>query len=338
MMILDIPYSIDTIDCMDTSLTPAPRRADRTYGVHYVALSADAHTTDGTQHVWVELLPAGTFTGRDGRGPYTTDADAVLAAYAAGKIDLPVDYDHQSLTASDHAGPVPAAGWITALESRGGAIWGLVEWVGDAAQLIASRAYRYLSPVIQHIQGRVVSLSGAGLTHYPNLHLTPVVHHRGDDDMTDLTPIAQALGVAGDDAKSVDALAAHAARIKTELEAARTPDPREWVPMSQHKAVADELAALQAKVADEQAEAAVAAAMREGKIAPAHKEWALGHAKSDPQGFANYVAAATAIVSRSPMSEHQHGQPTRMSRQAFEALPPADRMAMARKAEIFDEE
>ena len=323
-----------------TPPSPPTRRTLRAAGACFAAiLPAAAHEADFSPPEWVELIPAGAFFGRDGRGPYTLDANAVMESFRRGGIDLPIDYDHQTLTAAEHAGPVPVAGWIDTLEVRDGALWGRVRWTDEAARLIASRAYRYLSPVFRHDKdGRILSIEGAGLTHYPNLHLTPVVHHRGDDDMTDLTPIAQALGVVGDDAQSVDALAAHAARIMTELDAARTPDPREWVPMSQHRAVADELAALQAQIAAQQAEAAVADAMSAGKIAPALKDWAIDYALRDPQRFAAYVAAAPAIVSRSPMSEHQHGQPTRMSRQAFEALPPADRMAMARKAEIFDEE
>ena len=318
--------------------------ANRAAGACIVALlPAAAHEADFTPPEWVELIPAGSFSGRDGRGPYILDIEAVLAAFAKAGIDLPIDYEHQTLSAGEKAGPVPAAGWITALEGRDGALWGRVRWTDEAARLIAGRAYRYLSPVFRHDKaGRVITLEGAALTHYPNLDLTPVAHTQGDDTMTDLTPIAQALGVAGDDAASVEQLAAHAARLKTELEAAaqaRTPDPREWVPMSQHKAVADELAALQAKVADEQAHAAVAAAMSAGKIAPALKEWALGYAKRDPQGFAAFAAAAPVLVSKTPAPEHKHDQPTRMSRQAFDALPPAERMAMVRGgAKIVDEE
>jgi len=270
----------------------------RAAGTFVVALlPAAAHEADFTPPEWVELIPAGTFSGRDGRGPYLLDIEAVLAAFAKAGLDLPIDYEHQTLSAADKAGPVPAAGWITALEARDGALWGRVRWTEEAAQLIASRAYRYLSPVFSHDKtGRILSIEGAALTHYPNLDLTPVAHTQGDDTMTDLTPIAQALGVAGDDAASVEQLAAHVQRLKTELEAARTPDPREWVPMSQHKSVADELAALQAQVAAEKAEAAVAKAMSEGKIAPALKEWALNHALRDPEGFAAFYGAAPVIV------------------------------------------
>jgi len=313
----------------------------RAAGTFVVALlpAATAHEADFTPPEWVELIPAGTFSGRDGRGPYTLDVAAVLDAFVRSGVDLPIDYDHQTLTAGDKAGPVPAAGWIVELQARDGALWGRVRWTDEAAQLIASRAYRYLSPVFRHDKtGRILSIEGAALTHYPNLDLLPIAHSRGDDDMTDLTPIAQALGVAGEDATSVEQLAAHAARLKADLEAARTPDPREWVPMSQHKAVADELAALQAQVAAEKAEAAVAKAMSEGKIAPALKDWALRNAKRDPEGFAAFAAAAPEIVSKTPAPEHK--QPVaQMTRKAFDVLSPHERMkAVKAGVKIVDED
>ncbi|MFN3595275.1 MAG: phage protease [Thiobacillaceae bacterium] len=242
---------------------------------------------------WVMLVPAGSFSGRDGRGPYTLDANAVLSAFAKGGIDLPIDYDHQTLDAEAKAGPVPAAGWIKELQARDGALWGRVGWTPRAADLIAAREYRFLSPVFRHDkQGRILALEGAGLTHYPNLDLEPVAHTKGDD-MTDLTPIAVALGVEAANA-DVAALAAHAARLKEA--AARQPDPAQWVPMSQHKAVADELARLQAEVARQKAEAAVTAAMRAGKLAPALKDWATDYASRDPQGFAAWAEKAPVVL------------------------------------------
>ncbi|MCR6494797.1 phage protease [Thermomonas sp. S9] len=86
----------------------------------------------------------GCFLGRDGRGPYTLDAAAVLEAFARHGADLPIDYEHQSLTATDKAGPVPAAGWITALDMRGGRPVG-ARHLDAAARRPAGRAqYRYL--------------------------------------------------------------------------------------------------------------------------------------------------------------------------------------------------
>ncbi|WP_119352931.1 phage protease [Azohydromonas sediminis] len=250
---------------------------------------------------WVQLVPAGTFSGRDGRGPYRLDLAAVLAAFHSAGVDLPIDYDHQTLDADAKAGPVPAAGWIKELQPRAGGLWGRVQWTQRAAELIAAREYRYLSPVFRHDKaGVVLAIEGAGLTHYPNLDLAPVAHNQGAD-VNDLTPIAQALGVEGD--ADVAALAAHAARLRDA--AARQPDPAQWVPMSQHKAVADELAALQQRIAAEKAEASVAAAMRAGKLAPALKDWALGYASRDADGFADWVEKAPVILEADQPAAHR---------------------------------
>jgi phage I-like protein len=240
---------------------------------------------------WVMLIPAGAFFGRDGRGPYRLDAEAVLDAFGRGGIDLPIDYEHQTLEATAKAGPVPAAGWIKELQTRAGALWGRVEWTPRAAKLIASREYRFLSPVFRHDKaGRILALEGAGLTHYPNLDLTPVANRKGD--AMDLAPIAEALGAPAD--ADVAQLAAHAKTLKEA--AARQPDPTEWVPMAQHKEVAEQLAKLQAEVAREKAEAAVQAAMRAGKLAPAMREWALSYAAKDPDGFAAWCDKAPVIL------------------------------------------
>ncbi|WP_165919186.1 phage protease [Sulfuritortus calidifontis] len=248
------------------------------------------------------LIPAGTFSGRDGRGPYTLDIEAVLAAFEQGGIDLPIDYDHQTLEADGKSGPVPAAGWIKELQAREGALWGRVEWTPRAAGLIADKEYRYLSPVFRHDkQGRVLSIEGAGLTHYPNLDLTPVAHQKGDpmpEDlferlvmMLNLPATTTPDELVAELQKAIDQLAT----LKTEAQS-RQPDPAEWVPMSQHKAVADELAKLQTQIAQEKAEAAVRAAMSAGKLAPAMKDWALSYASKDPEGFAHWCEKAPAIL------------------------------------------
>ena len=252
---------------------------------------------------WVELIPAGTFSGRDGRGPYTLNINAVLAAFAQGGIDLPIDYEHQTLSADEKAGPVPAAGWIKELAARDGALWGRVEWTPRAAELIGQKEYRFLSPVFRHDKaGRVLALEGAGLTHYPNLDLTPVAHQKGepmDDDLLEQLRDVLNLPTLSTPQDLIAELQKLMDRLKNaEATAAqsRQPDPAQWVPIAQHRAVADELAKLQSAIAAEKAEAAVREAMSAGKLAPAMKDWALAYAGKDPEGFAAWCAAAPVIV------------------------------------------
>jgi phage I-like protein len=253
---------------------------------------------------WVHLIPAGTFSGRDGRGPYRLDAQAVLDAFAAHGADLPVDYDHQSLTAEEKTGPVPAAGWIKELQAREDGIWARVEWTPRATELLANKEYRYLSPVFRYRvkDGRVTELTGAGLTHSPNLHLQAAASRKEIAAMTLPEKLAAMLGVPAD--CSEDEAAAACQRLLDRIEAAeaanaRQPDPAQYVPIAMHKKVADQLAALQADIARRDAEAAVEAAMSARKVSPGMKEWALAYASRDIEGFRAFVAAAPEIVSAS---------------------------------------
>lgn len=241
---------------------------------------------------WVQLLPAGLFGGRDGRGPYLLDETAVLRAFSAGGMDLPVDYEHQTLEASERKGPVPAAGWIEALEVRSGELWARVSWTPRAAELIAAREYRYLSPVFRHDEGgRIVRIEGAALTHYPNLDLAPVAHSFGGNPVKDEQHPEQCT----EPKTAVDAHAQDAGGAGAVSAQSTQPDP-EAALIAAHKAVCDELAMLKAKIAAEAAEAAVVQAMSEGKVPPALKAWATAYAAADPAGFAEYVQAAPAFT------------------------------------------
>ena len=255
---------------------------------------------------WVELIPAGIFGGRDGRGPYVLDGEAVISAFLAGGIELPVDYEHQTLEAGERKGPVPAAGWIEHLEVRDGALFARVSWTPRAAELIAAREYRFISPVFRHDEtGRIIRLEGAGLTHYPNLDLAPVAHSFGDHAMTDQKP---------DQCTEPETVAtAHAADDSGAgaVSTGAAAPAEETVAMSQHQAVCDELAELKAQLAQEAAEAAVRAAMSEGKITPAMKDWATSYARVDPDGFKAYVGYAPRIVTAEEIAQHvnqNHGK------------------------------
>ena len=127
---------------------------------------------------WVMLIPAGEFSGRDGRGPFRlANAERVIAATEALGLTagVPIDYDHATDFAAPKGRPAPAAGWIRELEERAGALWGRVDWTPHGAKAITSREYRYLSPVFQYApDGAVTRLLRAGLTNNPNLYLTAI--------------------------------------------------------------------------------------------------------------------------------------------------------------------
>ena len=134
----------------------------------------DGAASDG---VWVRLIPAGTFSGRDGRGPYHAGDRAQLEHIAAmtrqyaGTTDLVVDYEHQTLKSAQNGKPAPAAGWVRKVEAREDGIYGQIEWTASAQSAIEAKEYRYLSPVYFHTKdGKVLALQCVALTNTPNLN------------------------------------------------------------------------------------------------------------------------------------------------------------------------
>jgi phage I-like protein len=60
--------------------------------------------------------------------------------------------------------------------------------------------------------------------------------------------------------------------------------------------VIQEIAALKAKLASRDRDELVAAALKDGKITPAQKDWAEKYALDDPEGFKLFVARAPQVV------------------------------------------
>lgn len=135
----------------------------------------ELHSTQGQAPEWIHVLPAGTFSGDDGRGPYhTPDPQKLIESSLLTRgRPLPIDYDHGTIL---KAGSSAAAGWITALQARADGIWGKVEWTDAGRKAVESREYRFLFPVFQLNKdekekggGTIVRILGAGLTNVPNL-------------------------------------------------------------------------------------------------------------------------------------------------------------------------
>ncbi|MDX8354350.1 phage protease [Cognatiyoonia sp. IB215182] len=146
---------------------------------------------------WIHLLPGGASieTG-DARGPYhVTSSDDVIAASFAQDDRLPIDENHSTDLAAPRGEPAPAHGWIVAMEARNNGIWGKVEWTESGRQLVASRAYRGISPVILHDNAKAVHrILRASLTNKPNLRGMATLHQQQDTTMDWMTFLADTLG------------------------------------------------------------------------------------------------------------------------------------------------
>ncbi|WP_295451925.1 phage protease [uncultured Thiodictyon sp.] len=294
---------------------------------------------------WCELIPPGECLTRDGRGPYTlAAAAAVVAAFA---IDFPpgsdqaapVDYDHADLKRTPGADLPPAAGWLAELRLSGnGGIEGRIEWTERARAHIAAREYRYLSPelLVDPESNAIVGLSGAGLTHRPNLYLRALSHRAlpphlepqmDADELLErlrylfnlptlattaeigaqlqiLTERLKAEGEPAAAAGLVSASATPADRIVLMTQMGRgLSGLRELCAVAPEVETHQVLMAAHARITDltntlaeRDATETVAQALRERLIEPAKRDWAQGYAKRDPQGFRDYLKGCTPIL------------------------------------------
>jgi phage I-like protein len=318
--------------------------------VHGSAIE-DADLCSSAPPEWVMLIPAGEFSGRDGRGPFRlNDAARVIAATEALGLTagVPIDYDHATDFAAPKGRPAPAAGWIRELQERNGALWGNVDWTPHGATAITSREYRYISPVFQYSpDGAVTRLLRAGLTNNPNLYLTAISaraalltapHSEGDEAMdTLLQQLCEMLGL-DDDASPEEALAA--VRVLSDasgndnadggrdgargdsrtddgaasaMQAGAAADPARYVAVAQFQRVLGELNQMRAERASERAERAVDDAIKAGKLIPAQRQWAISYCQADFKGFAAFAARQPAAF----------GAGFESATAAFAAPPPA---------------
>jgi phage I-like protein len=131
---------------------------------------------------WIQLAKTGTFlSSRYGKFSITPDDLAQMLhnfrhVTPAAPTELPIDFDHLSMDPKQ-PGDGKAAGWLKRVELRaeGDELWGEVEWTPEAADLIKSRAYRFVSPSFvkdhTHKDGRKIgtTLLAAAITNHPFL-------------------------------------------------------------------------------------------------------------------------------------------------------------------------
>lgn len=278
---------------------------------------------------WIKLLPAGTFSTRDGRGPFTAGDAASLQEIITrtkahlGATQMMVDYDHQAVfSAVDGVGgTAKAAGWISGFEARDDGIYGQVAWTEAAQVALAAREYRYLSPVfLTNKSGAVQRLVNVALVNLPAMDLSAVAARvQLFSKETNMDQLLAALGLA-EGAAEADALTAVRRLQETQTAICATaglpegsngpaviaavqaafeqgaPDPTQYVPIDQVTALQNDLAALQASLAADKAEALVTAAISGGKLAPALKDWGLQLATADPDKFTAFTATAPVLT------------------------------------------
>lgn len=125
---------------------------------------------------------------RDGRGPFTYDPQKLIDAFNSNGRDLAINYDHQGIDAMSKAGPVPAAGWISALDYDPlTGMWASIKyWTPTAAAALKAREYRDFSPEFFVRGTEIVAVSGGALTNDPAIFdLVPVITSAEKPDCED---------------------------------------------------------------------------------------------------------------------------------------------------------
>ena len=294
----------------------------------------------GDRTAWVHLIPAGTFTGVDGRGPYKlTDASAVMTATRekSGRSKIVIDYEHQSLNTKNNGHPAPAAGWIVGLEDRKDGIWGLVEWTERAAAHVANKEYRYISPVFAHTkEGDVLSLHNAALTNIPNLDQL-VALNRAEPSMekdnvnAKLKAAAKLLGLP-DNASQSDTLAKlnELSSVASELAGltgepafsmnSANPDPTKFVPIGDFERVVAEGNKLRQGITQKDAEEHVAAHVRNGQLMPYLRDWAVGLCMVNKGQFDAFVSRVGPSFTSILTASHARGLPPATDNQRGDGL------------------
>lgn len=253
-----------------------------------IALHSRADTASGQQ--FVHLLPAaGDIHGRDGRVFRLTDAMTVIQSSrkAAGRVKMPIDYEHATDLAAPKGGAAPAAGWITGLQAATDGIWGLVEWTPRAAQHIAQREYRYISPTFTHTKdGEIIAILRAALTNTPNLdQLTALASM--ETNMDQMAELRKLLGL-GEDA-TLDDVLANVRELSTATHSATTPDPAKFVPIGDFERVVSEVNKLNQGISLQAATAHVEDKIRAGLLPPYLKTWAVGLCSVNKPKFDEFV-------------------------------------------------
>ncbi len=213
-------------------------------------------------------------------GSFIVDEESVrlaIEAFEEHGTDLPIDYEHQTLggTYSSPSGQAPAAGWIKGLESEPGVgLLARIEWTQQAQRMIASKEYRYLSPVavIRKQDRKLVAIHSAALTNKPAIRgMQPIVNR-------------EALQKNGEEVEPLG-------RLRLELNLPVEANPEEVLLAASRRLVELRDAEQQRRV-----EERVGEAMRAGKLVEAQREWAEALVARDGRLFEQWLQTAPVVI------------------------------------------
>lgn len=231
----------------------------------------------------IKILPLGDVESR--KGHFKVDDNSVqliINGFKERKLDLVIDYEHQTL---DNV-QAPAAGWIKDIYEGTDALIAKVEWTDRAKQYLASKEYRYLSPVVMvgNQGGQAVGLHSVALTNSPAIDgMFPIVNsltpqetpEQASDDI--LTALRKLLGLSIDSGTD---------KIISKIQG-----------LLQAKAETEnELQSMKYESYEKQVDDAVQYALKTGKITSHMVDSAKQMALKDLVAYKEYVSNAPVIV------------------------------------------
>ena len=131
--------------------------------------SRDAEWTEAPPE-WIMLVPAGEFTDAACQTWNNSRPDLILQNHSSRHSQIVGDWEHSSVVRAPKGDRADAAGWVTEMENRDGAIWGKISWTAAGASAIEGKAQRYISPYIAHAPDRsmIYAVLSFALTNQPN--------------------------------------------------------------------------------------------------------------------------------------------------------------------------
>ena len=304
-----------------------------------LTVAACSFEIDKAKYGRIQLLPYGKFRATDGRPTdveawYVTDTNGadVVALANNQRNPLPIDYEHQIIHSLKNGKEAPSAGWMEYFYYTPQGIFADVRWTDKAADYIKNGEYRYISAVFAYdTDGYVRKIFHAALTNTPALDgmeeamvaasvnllqednpmnkkllaaLCTLFVLKADASEADITEKVTALSAAKGDS-SVDVLDVYAKLAEKEQSVAAlstqvgNPDPAKFVPVEQVAALQADFNALKTSVEADKKAALITAALSQGKLAPALKDWAQSLS----------VEALSAYLEKAPAMAALSGEP-----------------------------
>ncbi|MBF1224058.1 MAG: phage protease [Haemophilus parainfluenzae] len=304
-----------------------------------LTVAACSFEIDKAKYGRIQLLPYGKFRATDGRPTdveawYVTDTNGadVVALANNQRNPLPIDYEHQIIHSLKNGKEAPSAGWMEYFYFTPQGIFADVRWTDKAADYIKNGEYRYISAVFAYdTDGYVRKIFHAALTNTPALDgmeeamvaasvnllqeeksmdkklleaLCALFALKADASETEITEKVTALSAAKGKS-DVDVLDVYAKLAEKEQSVAAlstqvgNPDPAKFVPVEQVAALQADFNALKASVETDKKDALITAALSQGKLSPALKDWAQSLS----------VEALSAYLEKAPAMAALSGEP-----------------------------